>query len=408
MLLLLPSLATAAERLSRVDAVSAALLQNAELLAAKEELGTSEGELLRARLLLTANPSLSLDYGSDRLFEGEGRSRFGIGLSQELQLAGKQRLRERRALARQAGARARIDAQLLRLARDASDGWFALWRAERLQELSASALELNRALQKAAASRFKAGDIPELERNVVDVDTLRAEAGLAEATAAVARSAAELGRLMGAAVTTPVVDEAAPLLAVRPLEDLLKLARERRPELLVAQANEEAFGDEVALQERERIPNPVLGVAFERDQHLTPDIPRESLLSARLSVELPAWDRKQAEIRSAQASRGAAKLSADAARQQIEAEVRAAFASLEGARRAVEIYEATLPPVKRNLELLEKAFGAGEIGLADLIAAKDRAFAARRESIEARASHGRAFDELMRATGRLPSSGAAR
>jgi len=85
--------------------------------------------------------------------------------------------------------------------------------------------------------------------------------------------------------------------------------------------------------------------------------------------------------------------------------VEAAAATLDRARQAVEIYAGIRPLTARSLELAGKAYAAGQGSLGDLLAAKDRAFTARREEVDARAAFGEAVAELARAAGWTAGAG---
>jgi cobalt-zinc-cadmium efflux system outer membrane protein len=92
----------------------------------------------------------------------------------------------------------------------------------------------------------------------------------------------------------------------------------------------------------------------------------------------------------------------EAAERQVDTEVAAALTGVRQTRRALEALSGTLPLVRRNLELVRRAFEAGQVDLLSLLNARDRAQQAQQEYVEARVEYGRALDELTRATGRLP------
>jgi outer membrane protein TolC len=174
------------------------------------------------------------------------------------------------------------------------------------------------------------------------------------------------------------------------------------PELKAARLAEAGFDSELDLRRREIIPNPTLGVSLEYEPARASEASR-TLLFARVSFPLPVWDRKQAEIRAAESGRGVAAASRHAVERQIAAEVASAHAALAAARSSFEAFTGAVPKVERNLVLLEKAYASGQVSLPELLAAKDRAFATRREIVEAQASLARAFHELRRAVGEAPS-----
>jgi cobalt-zinc-cadmium efflux system outer membrane protein len=167
----------------------------------------------------------------------------------------------------------------------------------------------------------------------------------------------------------------------------------------------------VRLRARERIPNPTLRLGYERERtHLS--VPgagtaqdSDTRLLASVSIPLPLWYQGQGELRAARAERQATKVEREAAERQAETEVAAAFAAVRQSQRALEAMTAVLPRVERNLELIRRAFEAGQVDLFSLLNARDRALQTRQEFVEARVEYGRALDALMRATGQLPLEG---
>lgn len=417
LLLLLPAAALGQPAaLTRDDAVAEALAHNPELVTARARLGLAEADVLKARRILISNPRVQADYGSDRLLDNEGELRASVTLSQEVEIAGQRGLRRQWAGLRKDEVEARLRDLELAVARDAADAWYALWRTERLQGLARSTLEVSRALDRGAASRFAVGDISLLERNVVALDVARAEAAVAMAEADVVRARAELGRLLGrpiaAAIT--IAEEPGSLLDATAVEQLLEGALDRRADLQASSLAEHAAAAELRLRHRERVPNPTFSLAYNQELFFVSGrvagIPApvrldhtSNILLVRLSLSLPVWDRQQAEIRAARATRSTAEAALRAAEQRARAEIEGARAAVAAAERALAIYQKALPRAEENLTGVQRAYGVGQVGLVELLAAKDRAFLTQREYIEARTNHGRAIQELLRAVGLLPT-----
>ncbi len=401
--------------LTRAEVIAQARERNLELKAARERLGLQEAELAQANQLLPANPELEAELGGGQLFGNEGERSLGIGLAQEFEIAGQRGWRKAQAAAELKEAQARWAALETQVARDASGAFLRLWRAERLRALAREALELNLTLEKAAESRFQAGDIPELERNVVSVDAARAQREVSAAETEAAQAQWELARLLGRSdgtrLTAAEPPSSAPALPT--LEELKAHARQHRADLAAARFAEEAAKAQLRLRHRERIPNPTLRLGYEQERlHLSGPLPgggpdielgdTSSAITASISIPLPFWNRQQGPIRAARAEEAAAALEREAAERLVETEVEATFAAVERSRQALDAVTAALPKIDRNLELIRKGFEAGQVDLLELLNTRDRAQRARQEYVEARVEYVRALDELMRATGQLP------
>jgi cobalt-zinc-cadmium efflux system outer membrane protein len=402
---LAPAIAIA-EPITRAAAVNEALGRSVELRAARARVGVSEADVVRAARLLRVNPVVEGEYGDDLAFGHHGEYRAGVSLSQEIELAGQRGLRRAAAGARLDEAHARVRDLELRVARDAADAWLAMWRADKLRALAAQTVELDAGLARVAASRRAVGDISEVEQNVVDLDVMRAQADALAADVESRRARAQLARLIGrpGGELSAVEESLPPALADTPPAN----GGERRADLAAARRAEDAAAVDVRLRGRELAPSPTVSFGYGRERLFVEGAGltlahEANLLVGRLSLPLPLWDRQQAEVRAAAAALDGARADREGVERQIAAELEIARAAVDGTQRALALYRAALPRADRNLELLGRAYQAGQIALPELLAARDRALAVRRESVEAQASYARAYHDLMRASGRLPT-----
>jgi cobalt-zinc-cadmium efflux system outer membrane protein len=240
-----------------------------------------------------------------------------------------------------------------------------------------------------------------------------ADAG-AEAEPATAGSAPTMQREdgRGASATQPKGTEERPEIRATRASLPSPLLNER-PELQAARAEEAAAKAEVELLRRERFPDPTLGLGYERERRAEShgaitDLHTEHLLVARLSVPLPLWNRNQRELAEARARRSTREAERVARERQVDAESAVARSTFEAARAAYTALDAARPAVERNLELMRRAYEAGELNLDALLLARDRAFSARAEAVDAAAELARARTALLRAEGRLPTGGVPR
>ena len=442
--------------------VAGAVERSPEVAAARAEETGAEGARAADGRLLRDNPQLELEAASDVLTGNQGEQRVEVMLSQTVEVAGQRGLRVERAEAALEAARARRRAAVLEAAAEAVGAAVELERMEARARLAVEAVELARALEEATERRFKAGDVSELDRNGAALERARAEARVAQARAEAdgARAALNrrLGRPAGAPLTVAVLAVGA---QVVPSEDALHLAgaspseprdvhtssatgpnpphasaapasrasdtpqmraaratlpgplATERPELQAARAEEAAAKAEVELLRRERFPDPTLGVGYERERRpeshgaLT-DLHTEHLLVARLSLPLPLWDRNQRELSEARARRSTREAERVAREREVEAELAVARSTYEAAQAANTALAAAQPAVERNLALVRRAYEAGELDLNALLLARDRAFAARAEAVDAAAALARARTVLLRSEGRLPTGGVPR
>ncbi|HYH96063.1 TolC family protein [Hyalangium sp.] len=394
----------AAWTLERV--VGDALATSPEVAAARAEEGGAEGELAADARWVRENPSLEVEYGTDAVTEAQGERKLALMISQQLQVAGQRGLRVERAEAALEAARARRRAVELRVAREAADAAAEWVRREALVRLAEEVLAAARSLEEAAARRFAAGDVPELDRNSAALERARAEARVAQSRADMASARALLNRLLGRPATAPL---SLTLGAVAvPAE-----THAEPPEVEAARAEAAAARAEVALLRRERFPDPTVSLGYEqekrREEHATgPDLHTASMVVARLSVPLPLWNRNQGELAGARARHAAREAEREGLEREVEAERVSAREGYEAARTAEAALTAALPGIERNLSLVQRAYEVGELSLDALLLARDRAHAARGEAVDATAALARARAALLRASNRLPTGEAPR
>ncbi|MCP3135765.1 TolC family protein [Pyxidicoccus xibeiensis] len=426
--------------------VDAAVAQSPELVAARADEAGAQGVRAADGRWLRDNPELELGVTSDALTGDQGELRLEAMLSQTVEIAGQRGARVKRAEASLEAAEARRRVVMLDVAAQAVDAAVELERREAQARLAEDALGLTRALEEATARRYSAGDVSELERNTSALERARAEAraALARAEAEAARAALNrrLGRPAAAPLTVAVLPSGEPASLYTPPSEA-PAAREslppsqtpsapgdrpelramratlpgplltERPELQAARAEEAAANAEVDLLRRERFPDPTLAVGYERERRpeshgaLT-DLHTEHLLVARLSVPLPLWERNQRELAEARARRSAREAERVARQREVEAESVAARSAFEAASTAHAALEAARPAIERNLDLVRRAYEGGELGLDALLLARDRAFAARQDAVDAAAERVRARTALLRAEGRMPTGGVPR
>ncbi|MDY7227132.1 TolC family protein [Hyalangium rubrum] len=395
-----------AEAWSLERVVSESLAKSPEVASARAQETGAEGELEADGRWLRQNPELEVEYGTDAPAQNLGERRLSVALSQTLEVAGQRGLRVERAEAALAAARAQRRAVELRVARAAADAAAEWVRFEAHARLAEEALAVARALEEASERRFTAGDAPEVERNAAALERARAEARAVLARSQAVSARAMLNRLLGRAAPSALSLRLTPLAVPSEL-------RGEQPELVAAQSAAEAARVEVELLRRERIPDPTVSLGYEREtrpeEHATgPDLHTAPMVVARLSVPLPLWNRNQGELAAARARRAAREAEREAQARQVEAERVSALEAYKAASAAEAALTAVLPGVERNLVLVQRAYEAGQLGLDAFLLARDRAYAARGEAIDASAAHARARSALLEAFGHLPTGEALR
>lgn len=401
-------------------ALQLGLAQNPELRAARESLKVAESGRVKARLWLPSNPTLELDYSTDRYFSNEGEGEFRVGVSQEFEVAGQ---RGKRIEVSELDYR-RASAQAEDLTRQVSgrikQAFFRLSILQRKREVTQSLIELQRRLAEAAVQRLKAGDIPELDANLFLVEQGRAEAEGQLLESKLESARAELNALLGGGsfnaveasssrgvlrVATAEADS--PLLSYGQKE-LEEMAFAQRGDWAAAGLEVAARRSEVSLRRRERVANPVFSMELSRERSLFDEVgggigrlaDKDQLLSFRVSLPLPLVDRKQAEIARAQAEQSVAEANREALRVAVLRDVAMAYQRARRAREALGLYRQITPKLDENLELLRLAYHAGQIDVVALLTESSRFHQIRLSYLEAMGESLEAQVELEQAVGK--------
>jgi outer membrane protein, heavy metal efflux system len=354
---------------------------NAELSAFRAEKGLRDAGTTRAGLL--PNPVLELEGGSGALTGSSAESNLSIGVLQEFLLSGKRA--KRLAVAGQELEMYRWQlADRERLLREAvSSAFYDVIVAEKRLALSDGYITLNRELLDLTRERLDAGDIPELEMNLVKVELARSEGARISADELLQQTRARLLALMGRP------GEAAPALSgaleagttpTQSLAELQRLARGNRPDLKALEAEKGKGDAEIALARAEGIPNLSAGLALRRD---TTGIEvggvegrdRAYTIGLKLSLPIPVFDRNQAAVQEAAARRNSTGSRLSAASSAVEREVETAYRSLKHAEKVLALYRAGITPqLEENLKLTLEAYRLGEVGMTAVIQEQKKFF----------------------------------
>ena len=364
-------------------AVKMALERNLELKAKREELGIAEGRLIKSNLFLQNNPELEGERANKRLKkpeEGVNKNLFqaGVSLSQEFEIGGQPRYR------REAAQR-----NLEKVGFEVSD--FGRTLRFRITELFLKLLngkaKINQAeqivslknrLYEASKARLAAGDIPEVQLAIAEFELNRAKSELIS----LQREYEELLSRLGTDLVLekeeriePVGDLTRTPLAAS-LDELLKSALEKRPDLAALDQEKKVTEAEELLTRAERIPNIKFGMFYEKDD-------KDNIVGGRVSIPLPFFDRKQGELREALSRKTIANLNYIHRRQALEKEVRASFTRFKLAERDLSYYpEGAMKRFDESLELYQKAYQERAIDLADAIVFQNQVIEARLKFID--------------------------
>jgi len=243
-------------------------------------------------------------------------------------------------------------------------------------DLANRAIELNRQLLDVTSERLAAGDIPELEMNLVKVELARSEGTMIDVTQALNQSQAKLWALMGVpSDESPVITGtlATEVTVTTSLVDLKQLARGRRPDIKALEAEKVRGDADIVLAEAEAVPNLTAGLFYSHDRRtdatgVGEEKVRDNLLGIRFSLPIPLFDKNQAGVQEAKAKKSSSESRLLATVRTVEREVETAYASYLNSGKILSLYKTTIiPQLEENLKLTQEAYRLGEVGILAVI-----------------------------------------
>ena len=367
--------------LSLPQVIEHALHHNGDLNAFREEKGIRDAGKTRAGLL--PNPTLELEGGTGALTGSSAEDSLSFGVSQEFILSGKREKRLTLAERELEMYRWQLADRERLLHDEVKAGFYDLSLAEKRLALADSFIVLNRHLLDVTKERLAAGDIPELEMNLVKVELARSEGTRIVAAKVLFQSQARLWTLMGIeggespAIAGTIEAEAA---MTKSLVELKQLAQGKRPDLKALEAEINRGESDIRLARAEGVPDITAGLSFRRDTTTMEIGGMEGkdtayTIGVKLSLPLPLFDRNQAGIQEARARRNSTESRLAAAGKTVEREVETAYASFLNADKVLSLYRSDIiPQLEENLNLTREAYRIGEVGILTVIEEQKKFF----------------------------------
>lgn len=360
--------------------VQQALVSNADLLAARQQLSEAQGLLQQSAF--RPNPAIEASYGTGAAFNIPALREFSVAYSHVFELGGKRRKRidvSEQGIRTAQYAIADRERQL----RAAVRSRFVEARAAQIKlEVVERSLRLNQDTLKVTEARVRQGEAARLEQGLAAVEVSRLESERTLLASQVEQAIATLKPIVGMALDSRL-RLSGDIGAKPPALDLataLTQALANRPDLLALRRSEEMRIAALRAAHAEAVPNVVGTARYTRtndrleayglnaSRALIPIQGPDQSVSLAVSIILPIRNRNQGNIRAAEARRQAASQSVRFVEEVIRSEVTAAFNRYEAAQKALNTYDQqVLQQAQDNVSILQAAYTAGEVRLFDVL-----------------------------------------
>jgi len=379
------------------SALERARSDNQLLEASRLRIEEARGDLLGASVLLVDNPEVFSNAGPRTPAES-GSSRttdYQIGIEQRFEIA---RQRHHRVT----GARSELSAaeaswkdagRALELA--VATVFYDALAARRRTGIAAEREAVARRLYEVATLRLDRGEATHLESNAARIRLGEAERRLTAARAVEQSARIRLAELLSLAPATELrLEGALPATEVALLlQSLVDRALAERPDLVAIGDEVDAADANVRLAEAEAWPDITVGVSYGEDE-------RDDVLRGRVRVPIPLFNRNQGPRHRARAEARRLRAERHALRLTVESEVRRLYADYEQGREALQHYDSDLLKAhQESLELLERAFAAGQVGYSEVIIVQREVLEGLEGHLDAQLAFARARAALLAASG---------
>ena len=354
--------------------IAAALQNNKSLQAQRFAADIGRARVRQAGAL--PNPRLNVNGASDFAFRSEGAYSSGVGVAQDIPVAGRIRRKTEVARIELDRSLAEIEDAERRLAGEVTTNVYRLLVVDLEIEARDRLIVVDERLARVAQSRFRAAEVSELDVNTVTLDLQRLRQERAILQSQRGSLLVSLNQLIGRPVSAALrISEPVPPYAVgENLEQLQAKALVSRPDLKVATFEADRAGAEKALAKAERWEDWNVGLGVQQDRQIISGAPPQDLdraLGFSLSIPLPLWNRNQGMIAIAQASAGQADAQIEALKAQITGEVASAYNEASSLQRLLAEYQQTTSRVsERSVALAQKGYSEGLVSVLEVVQAQ--------------------------------------
>lgn len=364
------------------ELVARGLAENPVLRAARAEIDAARGRLTQAGL----RPNPMLDLSGTQNASGPDNMQM-IGLTWPLDLGGRKDARLSVAGRELAVKQAEVADRERRLAAEIRTKAGEVLAAARNLKVTDDLIAANQTLHELVSKRAAEGAAPALDEQLLLVEVTRLEAQRAGQAGRLESLTLQLAPLVGrsAAVPLEVAGRIETVPALPAPADAATRALAERPDLRMARLEERLASARVDKERAEGRYDASLFAQYQRqdtgfDLMGTDSVGRSRpiqdvfhMVTFGVSITLPVRNRNQGNVAAARAELTGAEQRREATDLQVRQEVASAYARLEAAARAADIYTGkVLGTARRNLDVVRQTYELGRASLLDVIGEQRR------------------------------------
>ncbi|MEO8666721.1 MAG: TolC family protein [Ignavibacteria bacterium] len=377
----------------------------------------AKGEYYKTNNFFPKLPEIDVEYETDKFYSDKGNKLFGLTFSQEVEIAGQFSLRNDVSNYRIKRSEYEYKTRNYEIAFAIKSILNNIITRQLKLQVADEVHRINEELLNNSDRRLKAGDISELDYNLILIETNNSVVNLNKTEVDFKNEVSSMNVYLGYAqekLFYLIVDSSYKPINLS-LEQLQKNALENRTEIKARQYERLANKSEISLFKTENIPNLKLSFGYSNGTKIIPgddiigvhnitkiqDIDKNLKFGVGFSVPIPfngLFNYNQGNIQIAEVSTKILNNEIELIRQKINSEVINAFNKWESSKKNLEVVRRNNLIIENTLELLKRGYDKGEISLINYLTEKQKLFEMKLNYIEILGEYNQSMIDLEKAT----------
>lgn len=377
----------------------------------------ARGEYYRTNSFFPKLPEIDVEYETDKFHSDKGSKLFSLTLSQEVEIAGQFSLRKDITNYRIKKSEAEYKTRNYEITHSIKSILNNISSLQMKLEIAEKVYKINEALLNSSERRLRAGDISELDYNLVLIETNNSLVNLNKAEAEFKNEVSNLSIYLGFEKGRVFYVNADT--SYRPinlsLEQLQNTALKNRTELRAREYERLANISEISLFKTENIPSLKLSFGYSNNTTIIPgddiigthniikiqDIGKSLKFGIGFSLPLPfsgLYNFNKGNIQLAEVRTKILNNEIDLIRKEVSSDVINAFDRWESSGKNIELLQKNDKVIENTLELLGRGYERGELSLINYLTEKQKLFEMKLNYIEVLGEYQQSIIDLEKAT----------
>jgi len=377
----------------------------------------AKGEFYRSNNFFPKFPELDFEYETDRFYDNKGNKLFSLTLSQEIEIAGQFSRRNDISNYRLKQSEFEYKARNYEIEFAIKSLLNIVTTLQLKLQIANEVHKINEELLLISERRLRAGDISELDYNLVLIETNNSLVSLRKTETEFRTEVSKLNVYLGydeeKLFYVNVDTSYKPI--ILSLDQFKKTAIENRAEIKALQFEKLATNSEISLYKTEIIPSLKLSVGYSNGTAIIPgddiigehnilrilDDEKNLKFGLGFSIPLPfsgLFNYNQGSIRVAEVRTKILNNKIELIKKVINSEIMNAYTKWESSKKNIELLQTNNQIIESTLELLRRGYEKGEISLINYLTEKQKLYEMKLNYIDTLGEYNQSIIEIEKAT----------